>query len=305
MAQLIKLQDYVSRYESDMYRYPGQFIRLKRNNWEKLKKTWEYQKVQDSLPTAQEKVEDEDQSSWKKYFKKSTGSESTQESSPSFVKKLPESMDDLEQLFLDRIFTFQLTWAATTLRRKSFMNASYRHNPHLKFFLQRFPDTFLIMYEPIVRIKEAPLDTDIIIITPVGVEIIHCLDVPPGVTVHPEDDKTWMVEQKGQFKKVISPLISLNRSETYVKSVLSKYNLDIPYKKIVLGSRVDIKGSTEPYKTAFIGRERYLDWFKEMRTLNSPLKHIQLKTAEALTKHSVTTSIRRTEWEQEEEISME
>ena len=37
MAQLIKLQDYVSRYEQDIYRYPSQFIKLKKQQWEKLK----------------------------------------------------------------------------------------------------------------------------------------------------------------------------------------------------------------------------------------------------------------------------
>ena len=29
LAQLIKLEDYVSRYEHDILQYPGQFIRLK------------------------------------------------------------------------------------------------------------------------------------------------------------------------------------------------------------------------------------------------------------------------------------
>ncbi len=37
MAQLIKLQDYVSRYEQDIYRYPSQFIKLKKQQWDKLK----------------------------------------------------------------------------------------------------------------------------------------------------------------------------------------------------------------------------------------------------------------------------
>ena len=41
MAQLLKLQDYVSRYESDLSRYPSQYVRLKKQQWEKLKVTWE------------------------------------------------------------------------------------------------------------------------------------------------------------------------------------------------------------------------------------------------------------------------
>ncbi len=43
MAQLVKLQDYISRYEKDIYHYPAQYIRLKNENWKKLLQTWEYQ----------------------------------------------------------------------------------------------------------------------------------------------------------------------------------------------------------------------------------------------------------------------
>ena len=37
MAQLIKMQDYISRYEQDIYRYPTQFAKLKKQQWDKLK----------------------------------------------------------------------------------------------------------------------------------------------------------------------------------------------------------------------------------------------------------------------------
>ena len=41
MAQLVKLLDYVSRYEHDLSRYPTQYIRLKRYQWERMKVQWE------------------------------------------------------------------------------------------------------------------------------------------------------------------------------------------------------------------------------------------------------------------------
>ncbi|NLY79377.1 MAG: NERD domain-containing protein, partial [Lysinibacillus sp.] len=37
MAQLVKLQDYISRYEIDLTRYPTQYVRLKRTQWDKVK----------------------------------------------------------------------------------------------------------------------------------------------------------------------------------------------------------------------------------------------------------------------------
>src|SRR5690625_2870701 len=41
MAQLIKLYDYISRYESNPFHYPTQYIQLKRENWRKLNDLWE------------------------------------------------------------------------------------------------------------------------------------------------------------------------------------------------------------------------------------------------------------------------
>ena len=41
MAQLVKLLDYVSRYEHDLSRYPTQYIRLKRYQWDRMKVKWE------------------------------------------------------------------------------------------------------------------------------------------------------------------------------------------------------------------------------------------------------------------------
>lgn len=32
MAQLVKIQDYISRYQIDLARYPTQFVRLKKVN---------------------------------------------------------------------------------------------------------------------------------------------------------------------------------------------------------------------------------------------------------------------------------
>ncbi|WP_413229413.1 hypothetical protein [Heyndrickxia sporothermodurans] len=43
MGQLIKLQDYISRYEMDPFRYPAQYVRLKKQQWQKLKLDWENQ----------------------------------------------------------------------------------------------------------------------------------------------------------------------------------------------------------------------------------------------------------------------
>lgn len=41
MAQLVKLQDYISRYQIDLKRYPTQFVRLKKQQWERVNASYE------------------------------------------------------------------------------------------------------------------------------------------------------------------------------------------------------------------------------------------------------------------------
>ena len=41
MAQLLKLQDYISRYETDIYRYSNQYIRFKKQQWNALQQAKE------------------------------------------------------------------------------------------------------------------------------------------------------------------------------------------------------------------------------------------------------------------------
>ncbi|MFD1019096.1 nuclease-related domain-containing protein [Thalassobacillus hwangdonensis] len=305
MAQLIKLQDYVSRYESDLYKYPGRYIRLKQSNWQKTKQLWEHQLMEPEKQEYEEFEDKEDKDEaprWKRLFKKK--SIDTPERLPDLNEQLPESLTELKQSYLDKLMGFQLKWASTTLREKSFLDHTYRTNEWLKYFLQRFPDTYLVMYQPIVQIKKAPMEIDLILIGPLGMEIIHIMTPPATAKLVPHDDRTWYIEEAGIRTSTISPLISLKRSETFVKSVLNNYNIDFPYRKVVLAPENEIESSTVPYNTDYIGVEAYEGWFKEKRKSTSPLKHIQLKAAEAMLRHCQTNAIKRPEWELDSEESM-
>ena len=55
LAQLIKLRDYISRYEMNPYHYPTQFIRLKRENWQKLIDMWEQENMEQWKAEQEEK----------------------------------------------------------------------------------------------------------------------------------------------------------------------------------------------------------------------------------------------------------
>lgn len=66
MAQIIKIQDCISRYEQDPYHYINQFIRLKKQRWQSIKEMAE--KKKDSLHYDKEAADDETVGKRKKTF---------------------------------------------------------------------------------------------------------------------------------------------------------------------------------------------------------------------------------------------
>lgn len=77
MAQLIKLQDYISRYEWDTYRYPAQYIRQKKEQWERFYSEWLdpslKEKVKEEVQPETEEVKEKNSllQKWKERFIKS------------------------------------------------------------------------------------------------------------------------------------------------------------------------------------------------------------------------------------------
>ncbi|QHS23069.1 NERD domain-containing protein [Virgibacillus sp. MSP4-1] len=302
MAQLIKLQDYISRYETDIYRYPGQFIRLKKENWGKLLDRWEQEYAAGTMELQQEKIEESNYTrkrfSIRELFKgkkeENTFTPFPAQHQDSYLP--PKDKETLKYDFLDHIFKFQLKWASSTIREYSTVDDKFRTDASLRYFLQRFPDTFLVMYKPVFQLQKASVEADIILITPVQVICLTVINENEKVTLLPEDGRTWFKELEGVQTRMLSPMIGLKRTENIVKSILNKYSVDIPISKVILSRNNKIKFQSEPYKTEYIGREQYQEWFEQLRSFTSPLKHIQLKTAEALLKdcHSVFTQ--RPEW---------
>ncbi len=117
MAQLIKLHEYISRYEQHPYRYPGQFIKLKKENWEKMHREWEQQQVAPASFDIDEVKEEEQKKSWYHVFRKKEVEVEQPEPTPVYVAPTEKI---LKQDFLEELFDFQLKWATSTLGEFSF-----------------------------------------------------------------------------------------------------------------------------------------------------------------------------------------
>ncbi|WLR45976.1 NERD domain-containing protein [Halobacillus litoralis] len=303
MAQLIKLRDYISRYETNIYQYPSQFVKLKSDHWNKMKKRFEQGWGEEPIEESIRKEEDV-QKGIKKFFKKKPREEEEKNrEAPVSGDGFPSTQEELKQYYLDGLIPFQLKWATTTLREKSFLDPSYKQNSDLKYFLQRFPDTFLLMFEPVGQMKSAELEIDHLLIGPSGIEIISLLSHQNGEAIHATSEKSWYIEKEGVQSKVLSPMHSLRRTETFVKSVLNKYQLDFPYRKIVLSKDMSFVSGQVPYRTDWIGKDGYSSWLHEKRSVRAPLKHDQLKVAEALMKHCRTIAVKRPEWDMDESFT--
>ena len=307
MAQLIKLEDYISRYEWDAYRYPSQYIRLKREHWAKLQAQWLHDReaaaTQPVLETADQSGEKAAKRfNWNPFRKKreEQPDEAEPEQERMFQNRLERfSETDLKYYFLDYLYPIQIKWATSTVTEVSFVNRSYDHNPKLKFLLQRFPDTFLVMYHPVFNIKRAPIDCDPILITPLGIEIIAFMSAPKSARIIAGDERKWAIEQGTSRKMILNPAISLKRTEHVIKSILAAHDVDFPVQKTILAKDNTILYATEPYQTQIIDEASYSAWFEKRRKLISPLKSTQLKAAEVLLAQTRTNAVKRPEWEEE------
>lgn len=297
MGQLIKLENYISRYQRDIFHYPSQYLRLKQENWKNLFNMWEAKQETFYLEIPEE---ENTQSSflekWKEFFNKREEIEVDYPERP-----LPQTEEQLKQFFLDSIYQFQLNWASTTLSEMSFLDRLYYDDLALKYFLQRFPDTYLFMYKPIFKLKKATVDADLIMITPVEINVIKLVERPSDQTIIVGDDRSWLSEQNNIQSKFLSPLLSLKRSAKIVSAILDHQKLDMPIKKVILSRTNKINFHLEPFQTEFIDREKHEEWLQKQRQLTSPLKHQQLKVAEALLKYSDTVAVNRPEWDHSED----
>ncbi|MDQ0351302.1 hypothetical protein J2R98_001105 [Alkalibacillus filiformis] len=287
MAQLIKLQDYISRYETDVYRYPGQFTRLKKENYEAIYRQW----VNQPKPEGEEFNHEEEQPRWRNWFKRH------HEPEDELTSTLPKTEEELKIEFLDKTYQFQLKWASSTLQEVSFLDRMYEIDERLKYFLTRFPDTYLLMYYPIFRLKHALLEGEIILITPTEVLCINWLDDGSNSVYEPVDQRKWLKKVDETEKMVVNPNIALKRMESTVRTLLDYHNVNFDIKKLVLTSQGVINYNHLPFQTEYVDRENYQTWFQSMRESKIPLKHKQLKVAETLLSYTQTTSIKRPEWE--------
>lgn len=320
LAQLIKLQDYISRYQIDLTRYPTQFVRLKRTQWEKVKQQW----LSGEEPVTWEHIEEEEEpkrfSIFKKFFKKHSTEEDEEEdielangshdsnSEEPPVEELttlnfelnivhqPDSIEELKRMFLDQFFLFQLKWASSTLLEKSYIEPRFYRDIFLRTILQRLPDNYLVFYYPIIKIKKAPVELDVIILTPTECLCITVVEQEDSAVYVGDGERFWTKKVGKRDEKLLNPTIQLNRMEAIVLKLFENNNVKFPIRKILLSPNgyFDCPGSL--YNIHLVDKREYDDFLKQLKYSPSPLKKNQIQAAQAILNTVETTAYNRDIW---------
>lgn len=312
LAQLIKLQSCISRYEMDLYRYQSQFIRLKKQQWLKLKQAYENNEFQHYLMPHIENDDILDKSVESNNFfqkvKKRLGKkeetlsidvtiEAADEKTDSMefiFQSVPKSLHELKIKFMNHIFQFQMTWATSTIREKSFVDSNYYEDERLLELLQKMPDQHLIMYNPVFKMKNASVLLDPILISPREIVCIHYLEGENHDVFEGSNERFWRINPgDDEEKKRLSPLISLNRTSSIVKQLLKASDVELEVKKVLVCRNGFIEFPSAPFDLTLADKRRFSKWFQTYRQSTIPIKHDQLKAAEVLLANCEIDSFRR------------
>lgn len=328
LAQLVKLQDYISRYQIDLSRYPTQFVRLKKSQWERVKQQWlsgeetpEWQHIESDEDTRQgkktfsffeklklkketkeiENIEDVDVSNELMNPEEEIPEEETTLFFEPKIVYQPTSIEELKKMFMDQFFHFQIKWASSTLREKSYVDPKFLRDSLLRTILQRLPDSFLVLYYPIIKVKKAPVELDIILLTPTECLCITLVEQEEQAVFVGNSDRFWTKKIGKTSKKMLNPLIQLNRMESIITQLFAANNVDMPIRKVLLSRNgyFDYPGSV--FNVQFIDKRELSQWMNQLSRYSSPMKRMQMQAAQAILQTVQTTSFNRDIWKVEQQ----
>ncbi|WP_432352290.1 NERD domain-containing protein [Sporosarcina sp. A2] len=316
MAQLVKMLDYVSRYEHDLSRYTTQFIRLKRSQWERMKTQWDNGV---DLASWQIAADDETRSEpnisvegvRKKRFltlsrflpfrkdeseaaseEKVSDQEDELQFTPNIIQD-PRSLQQLRKLYIDQLFHFQLKWASSTLTERSRIDGKFMQDRLLHDFLEHLPDSYLLFYYPVLKIKKAPVELEIIIMTPVECICITVLQVENGSVLVGSGERFWDKKLGENESKLLNPTIGLNRMAKIVSNLFVAAEVEVPIRKVLLTveSYIDYPGAS--YDIQLVDKRDYPRWLEKAKNSSIPMKSMQFKAAQVILDLCQTTAASR------------
>ncbi|MGY4689172.1 nuclease-related domain-containing protein [Salibacterium sp. K-3] len=307
MAHLIKLEDYTSRYMHDMQRYLSRFSRLKKERWEAMKRDW--RKVNNDRPfesTQEESLEDwlEEAengmlhgalSRLKQFQERGKKRNQNHDADERTLFYEGKSLDELKDLFYEDLFMAQLRWASASLLEESRMDPMYKYDQILRFLLRNLPDNYLVLYYPVFSVGRAPLDMDIILVSPTAIICLAYLPGEKNSVFETSSGRYWNEYVHKSRKRIINPVISLNRMTSVIQSIFKEESPEMELHRAVWSPSSVIDHRVAGMKVEMADKRNHDAWFDKIKRNPSPIKKNQLYAAETLLQHTLTTSFRRRE----------
>jgi hypothetical protein len=163
----------------------------------------------------------------------------------------------------------------------------------LRSFTQQLPDSYLLFYYPILKVKKAPVELDIILVTPIECLCITVLEGEDAAAFIGTGDRFWTKKFGDKESRVLNPFIGLSRMEKIISGILAANNIDFPIKKLVISRNGYIDYPGLPFDTEIIDRKMYGAWFDSQRKSTVPMKYNQFKAAQSILDMGQTTAVSR------------
>ncbi|GAE25787.1 hypothetical protein JCM9140_1803 [Halalkalibacter wakoensis JCM 9140] len=308
MAHLVKLEDSISRYQFDLNRYLSQFTRMKKERWYYLKTDWEQAQSETNNEWNQVETVQGDQrrlhgliqkmKSWSKISSK-RHDEDVEQVDSNFHQK---TLEEVKEEFLQELFHTQLRWANSALLEESTLHPKYKEDPWLHFFTQKLPDNYFVMYHPIFSVKQAPIELEVVLISPTEIYCISLLKGEKHSVFEASSDRFWTEFVNQSRTKRLSPLVSLSRMTGVMKSILEEANLSFPVRNIVLCKDGIIDNKIQGAKVELVDRRNFQTWYEKAKKHPSPIKSQQLKITSLLLDHCYTNSTEREADDEEQDV---
>ena len=296
MAHLIKLEDYSSRYQFDLNRYPSQYTRMKKERWYYLKSEWE-QMQYDTLAINEKKINEFMMEESKSFFERLRKWTRRNREKPEELLNEGENrlakmtLEQVREEFLIELFQSQLRWASSSLVEESTLDPHYKRDKWLRFFTQQIPDNYFLFYKPVFFVKKAPIELDIILISPTEIYCITMLEGQEHSVFEASSDRFWTEFIDKTRKKKISPLVSLSRMSRVLKPILQEVEFIYPLRKIVLCPMSIIDNKMQGTSVEFIDKRTFSRWTDKLKKHPSPIKNQQLKVTSLLLNYCHTDTL--------------
>ncbi|TSB48106.1 nuclease-related domain-containing protein [Alkalicoccobacillus porphyridii] len=287
MAHIIRIKECQSRYQTDLQRYPSQFTRIKKERWHYLQESWQ-REFAEGLRLEYEDLNEKASilTLWNKAVSQ-VKRISTSESAVNEKQRKEDAFQVLKKQYKQEIFEMQLLWAGVKVNEpgEQFDLAELSQDKWLKWLALELPDNCFVFYKPVMYVKRAEIELDVIVISPAAIYCLTLLKGDPLSVFEATSERYWVEYIHQERRNRLSPIPTLERMAKILNQLLADHQLDLPIQSFVVAPESIIDNRTNGLKFECLDKRTFDAWKMKLVQSQVPLKYQQVKAAECLLKY--------------------